>query len=139
MKIFRSDQVAIHVTVEGVALDNESWDVFEGGEVKVDNLAVFPGGMLPQRALGGIPKWEPVTIDRLWSDTLIGLYKELANKAGNTGMEASYTVLEPNGVATPQVFSYKGVLLDVTRPNYKAGTSEEAMLKLTMGLNAGVT
>jgi hypothetical protein len=138
-KVFRSDQVAIHVNVTGVALDNTSWDSFEGGEVKVDNLKVFPGGMQPQLALGGIPKWEDVIIHRLWSDTLIALYKELANRAGNTPMEASYTVLETTGVATPNVFSYKGVLLDVTRPNYKSGTSEEAMLTLTMGLNAGVT
>lgn len=138
MKYYRSDQAQISVTVEGVAIDNVSWDSMEGGENEVEGLDILPGGMAPQIALGGIPKRKPVTIQRVWSDTLIGVYKALDAVAGNAAVTASYTVLGTNKKPAFSPITYTGVLGTVTRPNYKAGTSEEAFLQLMVHLNGEV-
>lgn len=133
---FRSDQAVIHVTVAGVNLDSESWDVMEAGDIKADSLAVFPGGMAPQVELGGLPKRGELTVSRLWSDILIAQFKALDAVAGFAAVTASYAVLKPNRETTSNPpITYRGVLLSVERPNYKSSTAEEALLKLTVGLH----
>jgi hypothetical protein len=138
-RIYRSDQVSIHVTIRGVTLDTESWDMLEGGDNKAEEVTVFPGAMAEQVALGGIPKRSPITVERLWADSLIGAYKQIEGLVGKAEVEASYTVLGPAGESTGNTFNYTGVLTGCTRPNYKAGTSEEAKLSLEFSLNGSVT
>lgn len=140
MKLYRSDQASIGVTVAGIPIDNESWDVLDAGDAEVDNLKVAPGGMAPYLDLGGIPKPSNLTVARLWSDTLIVVFKQLYNVAGQAPVTVTYTVLEPNRTASAlPPLTYTGTLGTVTRPNYKAGASEEAMLQITVGLNAQIS
>jgi hypothetical protein len=139
MKYFRSDQAAIHVSIEGVTLDGISWDVMEAGDNTVEGLVVHPGGMAEQVALGGIPKRSPLTVARLWSDTLIAVFKQIDSLAGQAAVTASYVVLNANKTATSNVETYTGVLGTVTRPNYKAGESTDAMLQIAVDLNGALS
>src|ERR1700684_4438829 len=77
MRVYRSDQGAIHVNVAGVSLDSEVWDMLEGGDVTAEELVVFPGAMQEQIALGGVAKRAPLTVERLWSEAMTGVKKAL--------------------------------------------------------------
>ena len=134
MVLYRSDQASIGVTVAGVTLDNLSWDVLEGGENTVEGITVLPGGMAPQKALGGIPKRSPLTIKRLWSEALILQYKALDAVAGQAIVNVSYTVLKTNKTPAYSPISYTGVLGTVSRPNYDAMKSEAAYLQIMVDL-----
>jgi hypothetical protein len=133
--LYRTDQASIGVTVAGVALPNESWDVLEGAENTVEGITVLPGGMAPQRALGGIPKRGPATVKKLWSESLIVLFKQLDGLAGQGLITITYTVLNANRTATAFTETYTGVMGTVSRPNYDAKTSEPAYLTVMADLD----
>ena len=135
---YKSNQALIHVSVTGVSLDKESWDMLEGSDPVADSNPAFPGGMADQVELGGLPKWSTGTVERLWSETLAAAYKELTGAAGSAPIEVSYVQLGANKAGTGTVFTYTGVLLGVERPKYKANESTEAYLKLTFGPNGKV-
>ena len=134
---YRSDQAEIHVEITGIALDHESWDMMEGGDPVAEETVVFPGGQVPQVALGGLPKWSMVTVERAWSEALAGVYKQIANSAGSAPMTVSY-IQRSGGKPTGVVDTYTGVLTSAERPKYKASESTDAFLKLTMGCNGSV-
>lgn len=136
---FRSDQASIGVTVEGVSLGNESWDVLEGADNAVDVITLLPGGMAPQVAKGGIPKRSNGTVKRLWSESLILQYKALDAVAGNANITVTYTVLNTNKTPAFAPITYTGVIGTVSRPNYDATKSEAAYLTVEFGLNGEVS
>jgi hypothetical protein len=138
MKYYRSDQAAIHVKFAAITIDDESWSVLDGGDNVAPNKVVHPGGMAPTVALGGIPIRSDITVERAWSDLLFGAYKALDAASGIEPIEVGYVIL--NGPGKPQgtVFTYTGVLLSASRPGYKAGESNDAMLKLTVGPNGPI-
>ena len=133
--IYRSDTALIIVSVVGVTIDTESWDLFEGGEKKTDGLKVWSGGMKDGQELGGTPTREPIKVSRKWSDVLIGAFAALDAAAGNGEMEVSVQTLNASKVPVGTPVTYSGILLEVGRPMAKAGPSEEIMLMLTMGSN----
>lgn len=136
---FRTDQARIQVNVTGVPLDNVSWDVMQGGDNVAPSTNYPPGGMQPSVELGGIPKRNPLTVERIWSDTLISAYKALDAGAGKLPVTASYTVLDHNGTPVAgSTITYTGVLLEAARPDYDSSSSGEAKLKLTIGLNGPI-
>lgn len=137
--IFRSDQASIGVTVTGVNLGNESWDVLEGGAQEVEVVMVLPGGMEPQVALGGIPKRSVLTVKKLWSESMINEFQLLDSVAGNAFTTVTYTVLGVNHKPAFPAYTYTGVLGTVTRPNYDAMKSEAAYLEISVGLNGSAT
>lgn len=135
-RYYRTDQAAIHVKLSAITIDDESWDVLDGGDNVAQNKIVHPGGMQPMVSLGGVPIRSEITVERAWSDVLIAAYKALDAAAGGEPIEVGYIQL--NGPGRPQgtIFGYTGVLLSASRPNYKAGESnQDAMLKLTIGPN----
>jgi hypothetical protein len=135
----RSDQAQISVEVEGVTIDKESWGSMEGGDNVAEEATAFPGGMKPQVALGGFPKRGPLTITRPWADTLINVYKALDGRVGLSKVTASYQNLNANKEAVYTPYTYTGVLTSVLRPNYKAGTSEEAHLTITIATDGEIS
>lgn len=135
---YRSDQAAIGVTIAGITIDNESWDILEDGDNEVDTLKVFPGGMASGLDLGGIPKPGDLTVGRLWSSILIPKYKEIYNEAGQAAVTVTYSVLERNKSTMGVVFTQNGTLGTVKKTNYKAGTAEEAFVMIKVGLNAQI-
>ncbi len=136
---YRSDQAAIHVEISGVVLDQESWSMMEGGDPVSEEAVIFPGGMQPQIALGGLPKWSPVTVEREWSEALGGDYKALANSVGSALVTVSYIQLGVNKQETGQKYTYRGVLTSAERPKYKSTESTDAYLKITVGINGQVS
>jgi hypothetical protein len=126
---YRSDQGSIGLTVAGVTLDNVSWDSFEGGDNTVEGQTYLPGGQRPQRSLGGTPKRSPITMKRIWSDTLINVYKQLDALAGSAVVTATYTVTRA-GIPVAAPITYTGTLGTVTRPNYGSETPEKAFLQI---------
>lgn len=142
MPYYRSDQALVTVAVKGVKLDQEPWDMFEGAELTTQELKVFPGGMKPQVQLGGQAERSPAVVQRKWSNVLAGITKALEGVCGDNirGVtEIQVTPLNAKGEAqSSQRATFTGVLTGVERPKYKAGPSEEILLKLTVGLNGPV-
>jgi len=137
---YRSDQGRIQVSVTGVPLDNVSWDVMQGGDNVAPSTNYLPGGMQPPVELGGMPRRNPMTVERLWSDALIQVYKQLDSGAGRLATTASYTVLDASGNPVPgSTITYTGVLLEAARPDYDSSSNSEAKLRLTIGLNGPIT
>ena len=95
---------------------------------------LFPGGMRPQVQLGGFPKRGAITVSRPWSTTWVQnkLFKLLDAKTGLAKAEVSYTALDAEKKPVGDPITYTGVLTGVKRPAYKAGTSEEAHLQITI-------
>jgi len=136
---YRSDQARIQVRVTGIALDNVSWDVMQGGDNVAPSTNYPPGGMQPSVELGGTPRRNPLTVERIWSDTLVAAYKALDSGAGRLAATATYTVLDANGNPVPNSsITYTGVLLETARPDYDSTSSNEAKLRLTIGLNGPI-
>jgi hypothetical protein len=133
--IYRTDQVSIGVTVAGVTLPNEPWDVLQGAGRTVKGVTALPGGQLPQRALGGIQERGPATLKKLWTATMLPVFKELEQTAGQAPITISYTVKAT--MTGPAIFSqtYTGVTGDVSRPDYDAKTSEPAYMTLMADLD----
>jgi hypothetical protein len=136
---YRSDQALLHLNVVGISLPDVPWDKLEGAEKKAEGLAVFPGGSLDQVELGGIAKREPAKLSVKWSDSFIAVWKALDAIAGRGIATATYSVLDANYVPTGEGATYTGIVLEVTRPNYEAGKSEEALMLVTIGLNGPIS
>ena len=136
MPEYRSDQFSIGLTVEGLPegklTDNIPWDSCEGGDQTVEGQTYLPGGMKPQRSLGGIPKRSPLTIKRIWSTQTLEFFKALDQAAGQAVCKVTITTLGSNRQAVPgaPVISYTGTLGTVTRPNYGSETAEKAFLQV---------
>jgi hypothetical protein len=133
--LYRTDQASIGVTVAGIALPEGSWDVLEGAENTVEGVTALPGGMGPQRAMGGIPKRGPATVKKLWSEPLVLVFKQLDALAGQGGITIIYTVMNANKTATVFTETYTGVMGTVERPNYDAKTAEPAYLTIHADLD----
>lgn len=134
--IYRSDQVSLNVSVTGLALPVQQWDVLEGAEGTVEgSLVVHPGGQEPQRALGGIAARGPATIKKLWSASWLTVFKELETLRGSGLIAITYAVKLT--ASSPAVFSetYTGVLGEVSRPNYDASKTEAAYLTVHADLD----
>jgi hypothetical protein len=136
MANYRSDQFSIGLTIEGLPegrqTDNVAWDSLEGGDNTVEGQTYLPGGMKPLISMGGIPKRSPLTLKRIWSDTLIGIYKAMDWGAGQLACKVTVTTLNTKREAVPgaAVFTYTGTLGTVTRPNYSSETPEKAWLQI---------
>lgn len=133
MRFYRSDQAEIHVTFGGIVIDDESWSVLDGFNKSAENKLVFPGGMVDGVSLGGQAKRGEGTVERPWSDVIFPVYKSLDAVIGFETVEVQYVELESPGKPQGTIFTYDGVLLSADRPGYKAGESEDAMLKITIG------
>jgi len=137
--LYRSDQARIQVQVAGVQLDNVSWDKLDGGDNVAPSTQHLPGGMQPAIEMGGIARRNQMTVERAWSDLLIGAYRALDNGSGRLRTTVTYTVLDAN--ANPvagSTLTYTGVVLETRRPGYDSSSSSPAMLVLTIGLDGPI-
>lgn len=135
----RSDMGRIQVQVAGVPLDTVSWDMADGGNIVAETSNYAPGGMEPAIELGGHAKRSDMTVERIWSDVLLGVFKALDNVCGEATASIGYTALN-RGVALPNsTITYTGVLKAVDRPGYNSASSAEAKLVLTFGLNRAIS
>ena len=142
MPYIRSDQAQINVELTGanatVIDPSIAWSGLEGGDNTPETAQAFPGGMKPLVALGGFPKPTPLTVTRPWDEALIVPYKKMWALAGQAEVKVTYRALNANKEPFGEPVSYTGILGTVTRPGYKAGTSEEAKLQLTVDLHGEI-
>lgn len=139
---YRSDQGKIYLSVAGVSsLDNKSWDKFEGGDLTPDSPGPYnPGNMKPSLAVGGLRKRSNATIQRAWSESLMGAYFDLDLAAGQAAFTCSYTPVKADGVtATGLTIVYTGILLTVTRPNYDSTSSAVVLLQCELECDEAIT
>lgn len=137
---YRTDQSAVYVSVAGVALDNASWSVIEGGDNVATSVQIRPGGMSPQVELGGMSQRSTLTVKRPWSDSMFAVYKQLDNGAGKLSVTLVYQLLDANGNAVPNAtISYTGILLSAARPNYDSESNTKADLVITVGPHGPIT
>jgi hypothetical protein len=130
----REDQAVIHVSVDGVnpPFVPSGWSSFSGGDVEAQNVKLWPGGMLPQQDLGGPPTRSDATVQRPYSDALHPYLVQFENVAGRAGMQIIYQPKDANGNPIGGVYTIKGKLKTVTRPNYEASATNPAYLTLVM-------
>src|ERR1035438_6573812 len=114
---YRTDEAEIHVESTVIAFDKESWGMMEGGDPTAEEVTIFPGGQQPQIALGGLPKWSLLTVEREWSEALINIYKTLVGTVGSAPITVSY-IQRHAGKPTGEVLTYTGVLTSAERPKY---------------------
>lgn len=137
---YRSDQQAIHVSIDGITIDNIVWDSFEGGDITAETVTYPPGGMGNKIDLGGIPSRSDITTAREWSDTLISVSKQLQNGVGAARATITKTTLGANKSVVPgSTETYTGTLKGVTVPPYQAGTAEDAKLSLVFAADVAVS
>jgi len=138
MPLLRSDQALINVEIAGITLDKEPWSELTGFDNTPESTPAFPGGMKPMSELGGFAKPTLGTVSRPWSESLIRPYKEMWTKAGNAPVTVTWRALNANKEPIGEPIVYTGVLGTPTRPGYKAGTSEEAKLQITVMPNGEI-
>jgi len=140
MPTYRSDQAAVHVTVDGVTLDTKPWDSFAGGDITANTVNYLPGGMQPAIDLGGVPQRSDITVEREWSDALIGVYKQLDQLCGRAAGRIPVTTLDANGVPVAgSTSTYTGTLKGVARPGYDSSTSGLAKMQLVFACNGSLS
>jgi len=134
MPFIRSDQALINVEIVGVFGDKEPWSSLDGFDNTLVSAQAFPGGMKPLVELGGFPKPTLGTLTRPWEAALIGPYKKMWNAAGQAEVKVTvqYLNAERKPIPGSEPIVYSGILGTPTRPGYKAGTSEEGKLQITV-------
>lgn len=142
MPFYRSDQGRIHLAVDGVPFtDNKSWDKFEGGDLTPDSPGPYnPGGMAPSLAVGGIRKRSNITVQRAWTESLMGVFMNLDDAAGSASFTCSYTPLQVDRKTSAGLtITYTGILLTVTRPNYDSTSSAVVLLQCELECDEAIT
>lgn len=135
---YRSDQARIQVSVGGIPIDNVPWDSFSGGDNVATDVNYNPAGGQSIN-MGGIARRSDITVDRIWSDTLINAYGLLDQGVGVVPVSVSVTTTDANYQATGRTTTYTGILKGATRPAYDSSTSTEARLQLVIGVNGSIT
>lgn len=141
---YRSDQARIFVAFPAnpeIKLDSISWDVMQGGDTNAQSVNYLPGNMQPAVSMGGPVKRQPMTVERVWSDTLIAAFKAMDNATGRAPVNITYAVNDAKGNAVPSSsIAYTGVLDSVLRPDYDSNSGgTEARLKITVDLNRAIS
>lgn len=140
MAIYAANQWRIQVNVDGVKLDSVSWDKASGGDIVAENQTYNPGGMGPQITTGGIRKRNDITVDRVWSDALIGKFIKLDNAAGIAATTVSLTPIKSDKkTSASHPIVYTGVLKQVTRPPSDSSSSTLESLSLVVSLNETIS
>jgi hypothetical protein len=137
---YRSDMWQVQLQVTGLTLDNVSWDSFEGGDIAPEMQQYNPGGMAQQISLGGIRKRTEITLKRVWSDFLIGVYVALDALGGNGAAVVSATPMKGDRkTAAGNPIVYTGVIGQVMKPNYDSATGGAALLQVTVTPNEAIS
>jgi hypothetical protein len=135
----RQDQATISVPQLPVALPFvPSWATLEGGDLEAEDTKTRPGGMLPQVTLGGPTTRNDATVSRPYTRELHPFLVPLEKFAGFGRMAITYTIMGPNLttgklVTLGPTVTLRGILKNVTRPNWDANSASTAMFSLVMG------
>lgn len=108
----RQDNWQNTVTIDGVPMG--IWDTLSGGDVDSEETKYRPGGMQPQRALGGPPMVNNVTLGKLLEREHWAFMKNLMqNRCGRARVSVARQPLDDDANPFGDPMVYGGILKDV--------------------------
>lgn len=127
--LYTSANSKILVSVPGITIDNKSWDKFSGAGHTADTGNYAAGGMVPSVPTAGVSKRNPATIERVWDDTLIGIYFALDGNL-NGAISLQVIPLQNRTTSGPSKRSFTGIIKEVTPPDSDSTSSTVQMLQI---------
>lgn len=122
----RDNQNLVSATIDGVDLG--VFDTFEGGDADSDETKYFPGGMAPQRTLGGLPMVTNVTVGRLYDLARDhDIVRGLMNRQGKAQMTVSKQPLDIDGNPFGRPIIYHGILKTITPPKSDSNSNSASV------------
>lgn len=138
----RSDMsrvTAKFTTISGEVLNLGVFQTLSGGATKADGTKIFPGSMRPQKAIGGLPEVENVTISRTYDpDTDDAFKPKLRASVGGGLLEITDQPLNADGTPRGKADIYTGPLEAFNPPERDSGSGDEARFELECSTNGTV-
>lgn len=136
--LYTSANSKILVTVQGVTIDNQTWDKFSGAGHTSETSVYNPGALANAVAVQGVTKRSPATLERAWDDTLIGALLNLDGSL-NQPVSISVTPLKNRTTNAAAKRSFTGILKEVNPPDSDSTASTVQMLSLIVELNEPIS
>lgn len=133
----RTDQFAVTVAVDDTPLG--VFDTWDGGDTSAEEIKYKPGGMSPQKSLGGSATTDNVTVARLYELARDhDLARWLRSRVGKGAVTASKQPLDVDGNpwGKPEVIT--GKLQRVTTPNHDSEDNGAARFELEISTEGTV-
>lgn len=134
----REDQYAVSVSVDGEPLG--VFDKFSGGETSSEETKYKPGGMVPQRSLGGSASTDNVTVSRLY-DLERGdndLVKRLRPRTGRGIVVVSKQPLDVDGNPFGKPDVYTGKLQRIKAPDHDSESTSAGIWEMEVSTEGTV-
>lgn len=125
----RQDQHAVSLIIDGVNLG--IFDTRSGGAAGSEEVKHRPGGMGAQRAHGGPPTIENLTLTREYIDEIEEprrLWLEGRRGKGRAVVVDQHLDVDGNAFGRPEVFT--GILLSVKTPEHDSNSGDLGMLEI---------
>lgn len=134
----RQSQERVQVTI-----DTEDWGVFDtftGGEADSEETRHRPGGMAPEKSLGGQSTIGNVTVGRLYELERDHVrVKTLMNRAGRARIVAQRQKLDTDGNAWGDPITYTGIVKAISPPEHDSNSDDAAMVEIEFTPDGAVT
>lgn len=132
----REDTYEVTLTIDGENFG--IWDTISGGAITSNELKYSPGGMRPQRSLGGRKTVENVTIARLHDEEVQAMMPSLEDKVGNGRCVATKQLLTPRGAPVGSPLVYTGTLQSVSPPDHDSESDDAGRLEIEVSTDGTV-
>lgn len=132
----REDQLAVTVIVDDEPIG--IFDKLDGGETTAEETKYKPGGMRPQKSLGGSATTANVTVSRLYELEDHDLVRRLRNKVGKVEAVASAQPLDVDGNPFGKPDVYRGKLQRVAPGAHDSESSAARLFELEISTEGTV-
>jgi hypothetical protein len=135
----RQDQWLNSVTIDGK--DWGVWDTLAGGGVTATETKYKPGGMAPQKSLGGSTAVDNLTLGRLLEtkDEWTGIRDLMAHRCGKAEVTVSRTPLDVDGNKFGDPLVYNGLLLTVAPGDTDSNSESAQVWQITVSTHGSVS
>lgn len=132
----RVDQFSTSVVVDDRPLG--VFDAHEGGVVSAEEQKYRPGGMKPQKSLGGYPSTDNVTVRKLYEPNDVDIVRWLRGLVGKATAVITKQPLDVDGnpFGKPDVFT--GKLQRVAAPDHDSNDSGPALFEIEVSTEGTV-
>ena len=114
------------VTISGII---GTWDTQDGGGGSSEPIQHFRGGEQTATIIGTKPKFDDITVTRLFGDGHLAIFAALTKKIGNSKHMITKQATDINGIRKGKPITYKNcVLKKVEYPPYDANATEETSI-----------
>jgi hypothetical protein len=127
-------EVTLSINGEGYGI----WDKFAGGAITSAELKYRPGGMRPQRSLGGTKTVENVTLSRLHDEEVQAMIPALEELVGNGSCVVTKQLLSPRGAPIGSPIVYTGTLQSLTPPDHDSEGEDAGLTEIEISTDGAV-